>query len=731
MPDKPAAVAFLWHMHQPWYGDPLEPRFRLPWVRLHALKDYLDMVCVLDEHPEVKVTFNLVPSLLLQLQHYVDGTYTDDVIELTKRPAGELDDHERAWWMQMGFQIGWSRSIDPYPRYRQLLDLRGRRTPKAFWAERARAFGEQDMRDLQVWFSLAWCGYWLRSTNEVVKSLIAKGRDYSEDDKRQLSAELSAALALTIPKYAEAARAGRIEIATSPFYHPILPLLCHYPDVRAALPTVRLPAGQADLPEDATWHLQRGRELCTELTGIAPVGLWPSEGSVSTPALELASEAGFQWAATDEHILALSLQHRADPMHRAGRNPQAEDLVLPHRHGDMTLFFRHHYLSDRIGFDYHNWDARAAVGDLLGQIGAAAARGGSGTGRRPVVSIILDGENCWEQYHRNGWEFLNTLYSELAKHKSLDAVSFGDYVAEEPEAPRLDYLFPGSWIGHSFHIWAGHREDQRAWELVFQTRAALVYGEDRLDPETAQRCWQHLYIAEGSDWYWWYGEDNYSDDDPMFDALFRDHLRVIWEALGLPVPAALGEAIKGQLVPPPMVAPVAAFTPTLDGRETHFFEWRAAGILGGPGVGGAMQRASGVERAILKRVRYGFDADRLYFAVELDEPEAGALADPEWYLGLEWFAGGQSTVLRIPAPGQVGIRELEVLADGDHLALVAVGELVEIGLARDCLPAEAGDVVEFAITVGSNGQVVDRWPSQGAYDLTLPEPTAWLRDWLV
>jgi len=681
---------------------------------------------VLDDHPDVRVTFNLVPSLLAQLTAYVEGRATDDVVELTRRPASDLEPEERLTWLKLGFQICWSRNVDPHPRYRALLEQRGREAQPALWAQRLGRFDDQDFRDLQVWFSLAWCGWHLHSTDDVVQALVRKGAGYTEDDKLSLMARLDEVLAGILPRYRVAAQRGQIEIATSPFYHPILPLLCHWEDARAAMPNVRPPSGLVDLPDDAAEQLRRGRELCGELLGATPVGLWPSEGSVSARALDLARGAGFRWAATDEHILALSLQHQADPSGAPGRRPRAADLVTPHAYNDLALFFRHHRLSDRIGFEYASWDARAAAADMMTGL-AEAAKGGAGV-TQPLVSIILDGENCWEYYPRNGSDFLHRLYDALAADPRLAPVTFSEYLDANGPPPALDYVFPGSWINHDFYIWAGHREDQRAWELLYQTRAALVAGEGGLDEEICREAWEHIYIAEGSDWFWWYGDDHSSADDETFDALFRGHLKRVWELLRAEAPPALDQPIKGRFAPPPLTPPVAPFTPVLDGRETHFFEWRAAGVLGGAGPAGAMSRAT--DESLLKRVRFGYDLEALYVAVELETPAAAGLDDEDWCLELSWTCGGASVALSLPAPLRPGRRELP-LDGAPQVAQVAADALVELAVPRAALPGGPHEAVDLVVGLSRGGQAMERWPAHGAYDFPLADEAAWLRDWLV
>ncbi|MBI2301801.1 MAG: glycoside hydrolase [Armatimonadetes bacterium] len=702
---RPASVAFLWHLHQPWYADPRSGRMILPWTRLHALKDYLDMSAVLDGHPGVRVTFNLVPSLLAQLRLYADGQAVDSLLELARVPAAELTLDQRIRLLGEGFRCHWPRMLEPFARYRELLARRG-----ADPAEGAARWTDAELRDLQVWAHLAWCGTWLRRTDPVVGSLLRKARGFTEDDRECLLAALDTALASVLPRYAAAAREGRIELATSPYYHPILPLLCRYEDARVAMPGVRLPPGAEAIPEDAATQLRRGRALCAELLGREPVGLWPSEGSVSDAALALAEAAGFQWAATDEQILFRSLRPAS---------PSA--FAQPYRHGSLALFFRHQRASDKIGFDYAGWDAPHAVADLIGLLERAAQASDQ---PHPVVSVILDGENCWETYKENGWEFLDRLYGELARHPWLRPVTFSEHLAETPPAAELPHVFPGSWINHDFYVWAGHREDQRAWELLFRTRRALVAGQARLADEDRAAAWEHLYIAEGSDWYWWYGDDRNSGDDATWDRLFRDRLRAVYEALGQTPPAELDEPIAGLAAPSPVSLPVAPFTPVLDGRETGFFEWRAAGRLEGRGAAGAMTRDL---ETVLRQVRYGFDDTDAHLALELD-PSAG---DGDLRVRLEWrHADGQATLeLDLGAAARPRRGSLAGTAAGE--ARVAVGKLIELSLPRDALPAAAGQSVDLTVMVYRGAELVDRWPARGAFDLPLPDERDWLREWMV
>lgn len=705
-------------MHQPWYGSVDGQRMILPWTRLHGLKDYLDMIAVVEQHPEVHVTFNLVPSLLAQLQQYVDGETTDDALEFSQRDAADLSLDERLWWMSEGFKCHWPRMLQPYPRYRELLSMRGTGGQPERLERAATRASRRDLLDLQVWFNLSWCGHELRTTEPVVQDLLRKGSDYTESEKQSLLAVLDGALGTIIPRYRAAWERGQVELATSPYYHPILPLLCHFPDAKTALPGIKLPDPWDAVPEDAALQLQRGRELCEKLLGHAPVGLWPSEGSVSDRALELAAQAGFRWAATDEEILFHTL---------GGEAPSRAGLFGAYQRCGLDLFFRDHRASDKIGFDYASWPAETAVRDLIAHLEHEVAAADSNSA--PLASVILDGENCWEYYPHNGHDFLDQLYTALAKHPLMRTVTFSEYLAEDPHRTPLPTLFAGSWINHDFYIWAGHREDQRAWRLLFRARRALVAAQDSLEPAVRAAAYEHLYIAEGSDWYWWYGDDHSSADDGTFDELFRAHLAEIYRLLDQPVPDELLEAISGLPAASLVTPPVALFTPELDGRLTSFFEWRAAGRFEGPGTAGAMSRSGATE--VLVGVRYGFDQDSLHLALELDLPGGAAAAQAAWRVGLEWASDDQTRRLEFDLAGTGQVRLVPLAGSEGFSAKLAYDRLAEVTVPRQALPASAGQTVAMTVEVTRQGELVERWPGRGSYEVPLPDDRDVLGDWLV
>ncbi|MBZ5515847.1 MAG: glycoside hydrolase [Acidobacteriia bacterium] len=572
----PTYVMLLWHMHQPFYKDLAEDLYAMPWVRLHALKDYYGMVAVLKEFPNVHVTFNLVPSLLAQLNDYAQETAREEDYEIAFRPVEALTREARERLLDFAFRLNRDNLLYRYPRFRELFE-RARATRNQEGA--ARLFTLQDLLDLQVLSQLAWFDEIYLAQDPAIRALTKKGRGYSEADKVVLRKKGIEIFKVTLEEYAEASRRGQVEISTSPFYHPILPLLCDTNVAVESHPGVKLPRRRFQHPEDARAQLRAAVELHERFFGTRPRGLWPSEGSVSDEVLALAMQEGFEWTATDEGVLGRSLQvgfyRQAD-----GTMASGQELYRPHRFvaGDkgISIFFRDHQLSDLIGFVYSRIDAQAAAADLHQRIRAA----GRSMGNRPaLISIILDGENAWEFFPGNGREFLRAFYGRLASDSSLRAVTASEALGVT-EPGKLTHVVPGSWISANFDIWIGADEDNRAWDLLSEARDffAAKSGDPRLDPAKVRLAEQELWIAEGSDWCWWYGPEHSSGHDEEFDRLFRTHLSNIYRLLGGSPPDQLAVPIKRPAVKAKVSPPTGRIAPRVDGQVTSYFEWLGAGV---------------------------------------------------------------------------------------------------------------------------------------------------------
>ena len=692
-------LALLWHMHQPYYEDLATGEHILPWVRLHAIKDYWGMVALLEEFPAVRVTFNLVPSLIVQVQAFAEDRAYDRHLALGLKPAAELTAEESGWLIANGFHAPYGRMIGPYPRYAELHAAR----------IAGRSFARQDLRDLQVWHKLAWIDPdWLAGDPRLLQ-LIAKDRGYSEADKLLLRVIELELLRLVVPAYRAASERGQVELSCSPFYHPILPLLYDTDTALRTHPHAQRPRTRFARPDDARVQVERALSFHEQTFGRRPSGMWPSEGSVSDEAVALMAQAGVAWIATDEDILARSLGE-ALPRDDFGHAIRPEVLYRPYRLGanGPVALFRDHSLSDRIGFHYQSWDAAAAAADFVERVREAGRRFSEATGGAVgTVSVILDGENAWEHFPEGGRPFLRSLYAALSKDVDIRAVTMAE-AAAFPAAP-LPSVHPGSWINADFYIWIGHRDDHRAWSLLADAREAFDRHATVVKPELRDRAFEELLIAEGSDWFWWYGDDHSSDHDREFDELFRLHLRNAYSTLGLPIPNELYVSnISTGSPSSARLRPLGVVSVQLDGRDTSFLEWVGAAqpSLGRPA--GAMHEVGPVSRATDILVATAADG-ALCLRISGQEI-VDLLSSPT-----------ASLVVLFSAP--------QIMSVPIMSSWVAVDELVEAVVPSFRQVAGPGETVEFQIQLRDNsGAVLETWPNGGSWMLTIPANSA-TSDW--
>jgi alpha-amylase/alpha-mannosidase (GH57 family) len=737
-------VALLWHMHQPYYEDLATREHILPWVRLHALKDYFGMVAILREFPGVRMTFNLVPSLLVQLEAFAADRANDRYLELSLKPAAELTAGDVAFMLENFFHAQRQHMIDRYPRYSELLGLRGGDAPTA--ADRRAAasrFTVGDLRDLQVWQKLAWVDpiYW--DTDERVRALGAKGRGFSEDDKvvlREVELEL---LNAVIPEYRHAVTRGQIEVSASPFYHPILPLLCDSDIFLRTHPDTRRPRQRFQRPEDAAAQLDRAVVYHERLFGKRPVGLWPSEGSVSDAMVPLVQAAGFRWMATDELILARTLGITFTRDDR-GQVEQPERLYAPYRvrvgGADVLCTFRDHVLSDLIGFTYSSWPADTAAEDFVARLAEAGRRYRQRSGGADaLIPIILDGENAWEHFEGGGRPFLRALYRRLAAHPELRTVTMAEAAVNRSPAV-LPGIFPGSWINADFYIWIGHPDDHKAWSQLAEARAVLDRAARAgADPQALADAREELLIADGSDWFWWYGDDQSSAHDLEFDDLFRRHVRNAYRRLRAAVPDELfvSNISTAPAASATQTEPTALLAPTLDGEETSYFEWLGAGLLEIREVAGAMHQ---IERraAMVSVVYFGFDRECLFVRIDSSRPVVDLLAEGV-ELSLKFFTPGglRYSVRQVEGrlTGRFWVRQdTEPLwvDRGPGGAAAAAGAVLELAVPFSDVGVSAGHALElFVAAYGPDGVELERHPAHRPIALIVPDDLFEARHWRV
>jgi len=640
-------LIFLWHQHQPFYKDLVTGEYRLPWVRLHGLKDYYGMVKLLDEFPNVHQNFNLVPSLITQIQDYVAGTAQDPFLKVAATPANDLTKKERQFALQYLFQANPAHLIGRYPRYRELSE---RFAEYGHSGERAeKHFQARDFTDLQVLSQIAWFDEFFLEDPDVA-GLIKKERNYSLEDQRFVIARQQELLGKVLPAYADAAKRGLIEISATPFYHPILPLVCDTNAGAASSPGLPLPQNRFRHREDAREQIVRALDLHQQVFGVRPRGLWPSEGSVSEEVLGLAHSLGIQWMATDEGVLGRStgvfFQRDGD-----GRLPAslAERLYNIHRFEKgavaMNLVFRDHTISDLIGFVYSGMDPAEAAGHLLHNI-KEAAKPVLAQGRDAVVSVILDGENAWEYYPKSGREFLRRFYDALEREAGLEPVTVSEAIARHRTFSPLPSLVPGSWINANFNVWIGAPEDNRAWDYLHQAREFYAQNSARVNEAQRKLAFEEIMIAEGSDWNWWYGPEHHSANDRDFDELYRKHLSNIYQALGATPPDYLSQPISGGEVRPAFVPQTAYIHPRITGDTIRYFEWMGAAMFTADQRAGAMHGKQFLLDSVYAGIDSAFVYGRLDFAGPVPEMEF------ELVVNLESWASGEARprgTLRIDA----------------------------------------------------------------------------------
>ena len=553
--NKPLDLVFLWHMHQPDYRDSASGDFLLPWVYLHAIKDYTDMAYHLERHPQMKAVVNFVPVLLDQLEDYqqqfASNQIRDPLLRLLARAdLNDLSAAERRLVLDSCFRSDHHKMVAPYPAYKRLFDLF--KTLETSGDSALAYLSAHYYADLLTWYHLAWCGESVRRDHALVVSLMSKDENFTLADRRLLFDLIGQLIAGIIPRYRKLAESGQIEISATPHYHPLAPLLLDLNSARESAPesslpqSLRYPGGKGRVQA----HLFSALESHHTRFGVTPQGIWPAEGAVSTELLGVLAEQGCRWAASGEGVLANSLRS-AEHLPAERSHYLYRPYHVQGKASNVHCFFRDDHLSDLIGFEYSRWHGKDAALHFVAQLEAIAQH--APAGETPVVSIILDGENAWEYYPYNGYHFLTDMYSAMQAHPSIRTTTYRDYLdsrdaggqglAREEELP---HLVAGSWVYGDFSTWIGSPDKNRAWDLLCVAKQSydLVIASGQLNGAEQQAAEKQLSSCESSDWFWWFGDYNPAHAVASFDYLYRHNLMRLYQLLKLPVPAALDTPIS-------------------------------------------------------------------------------------------------------------------------------------------------------------------------------------------
>lgn len=480
----------LWlHMHQPDYLNPLSNEQILPWTRKHMLNSYYEIPKLLLSS-SAKININFSGILLKQIVSYAEGELEDTWEILEKKDADSLTESEKEFIIR--------NFLNPFPnfnsnRFTELINKKKNREK----------FSIQDMRDTQMLYAISA----FSPIIPEVKDLTNKKENYSEKDKIEEKKIERKIFKSIIPMYKELFDRKQIELTISPMQHPILPLLIDSSIAYRSKRETILPLAQFARQGDAIKQIEDAISLFSKTFGKIPQGMWPSEGSISNEAIDIIKQKGIKWIGTDESVLIKT-------------NPyvKKEDISIPRNVRDLKTFFRNHSLSDKIGFVYNKMNAIDAVKDLLQAV--KSSRNGE--------IIILDGENPWDFYPEYGVPFLTELFSALNQRNSA--------LGHEMEAAdSIESIHPGSWINGCFDTWIGDEESNRAWTYLADARKTVGSVQESLN---------QIYIAEGSDWFWWYSNFHKNEVDFAFDTLFRAHLIAAYQKAEIKIPSYLFQPIK-------------------------------------------------------------------------------------------------------------------------------------------------------------------------------------------
>ncbi len=559
--DRKLDLILCWHMHQPDYRNYMSGEFELPWTYLHAMKDYTDMVYHLEQSPKSKAVFNFVPILLDQLEAYIAdfdcNKMSDPLLRLlAHEDMNSIGDAQRKLILEKCFRCNHVTMVHPFPSYKRLQDFFN--VIDAQGEACMSYLSGQYLADLLVWYHLAWTGESVRREHALVTQLMAKGEHFSYSDRMGLYDLIGNLMRGLIPRYKALVKSGRIELSSTPHYHPISPLLIDFKAARECTPNVDLPESPSypGGKSRVAFHIESAIASHEARFGEKPHGFWPAEGGVSDPLLNLLAHYGVRWTATGEGVLVSSLRkaHPGSPV------PEKKQyLYRPYQvtgqEKKITCFFRDDHLSDLIGFEYAKWYGRDAVNHFVHLLEGIIEQ--APEGENPVVSVILDGENAWEYYPYNGYFFLSELYEALSAHPFINMTTFKDYLdaaeKSEPAAAckadsgnfatmgRLPGLVAGSWVYGDFSTWIGSADKNRAWDLLCAAKRSFdhVIASGRLTKAEQEAAYKQLSDCESSDWFWWFGDYNPKNSVESFDKLYRENLTNLYQLLKLEVPEVL------------------------------------------------------------------------------------------------------------------------------------------------------------------------------------------------
>ncbi len=614
---KKLNIAFIWHFHQPNYQQNYNSDFLLPWVRLHASKDYLDMLKRIDLFPQIKLNFNFSPVLLSALQKYLAG-FQDLHLKLLLKDENELTEQDKIFILNNYFDLNYKNMVLKRPYFTALFNKRANAKEL-----KTSMFSLSEYVDVMANYTLCWIDEYFIKDYPELNYLFEKEKNYTLEDRKKIYEIQLDIIKRILSEYKEYQDNNKIEVSTSPFYHPILPLLLDFRG-KEIKNYENLPQNYSN-NTDATAQIELAIEKYQEIFDKKPKGMWLSEQCICSKTADLLSKCGIDWSVVDEGILSKSIK-KEFMRDFEGNLENPYDLMANYQtktKHPLNLVFADSFFANLLNFGYGNYDSQIAANDLYEKIKTIQFKLQNSPKENHILTIALDGENCWETYQNDGGEFLNALYSLINNDDSLETVLVGDFIKKN-QSEKLETLKSGSWINRNFDLWIGEPTKNVAWlylesvskdiEIYYQEQLSELKDKEEIKKlnEKFKLAHREILISQSSDWYWWYGKPNESKSDSIFDFLFRSHLMNAYEIMDLPIPNYLTMSLAN-VTNKSLRNPTKQISPRLIcDTNDELKEWENAGFIFIP------DRPTSNISSLIKNIYFGNDNEFVYFRFELN-----------------------------------------------------------------------------------------------------------------
>lgn len=747
---KELSVAFVWHFHQPNYQTQPNGIRLMPWARLHAIKDYLDMLLILDKFPNLKLNFSIVPALIDTIEDYAYNDGHDIHSKLTITPTDELTDDDKLYILNYFFDANYENIISKNPRYNELYNKRYSDSEVGI-----NDFSLQEYADIMMLFNLVWFDPIWKKVFPELREFEEKGANYNLEDRKRLIELNRKIIKQIIPTFKKYQDDGRIEILTSPYNHPILPILINPKDLKTPFLKHQLPDCKISLIVDVKEQVKMAFEKIKKTFEKEPQGIWPSEHCISQKTLDVLANLGVKWVISDESVLSNSLKKEFVRDFRGCYEDPYDVCSLylykTKQNKEINLIFRDSMIPNLISFEYPHHDSILCANDLFDRIKTVHDKLKNSPDKKHILTIAMDGENSWESYPEDGSIFLERLYSLINNDKNIKTVLISNFINQNKNVEKpLKKVTSGSWVNQEFQLWIAEPTKNLAWQYLVQTRNDLKEAEKsgRLTKEQIKNAISEIYIAEGSDWFWWYGEPNNSGQDHIFDFMFREHLKNVYTIMERPIPSYLEMPLMSYMGKP-LRTPKRQITPLINGMAKDNDEWLYAGCIDIPD-GPVIQ-----ENKILNRIYFGTDKDNLYIRFDINKYLLDSKESYKEYFSIYIYIKAYNDLLALTSPSRTTNKKdfiHPILLDGyTHEVKFAVTsnrkyplqfstavkdglwelqwghhikyvhkEIFETCIPFDDLGIRPGDNFDFFFITGCSGVTEDIYPKDIPLTLTRP-----------